>query len=53
VAVETGGGLSVTEFGVAEDLEAESGEAWVVFEEFLAGVDVVVDAVVLAIVIEP
>lgn len=53
VAGEAGGGFGVGEVGVAEDFSAECGEAGVVVDEFLAGVDVVVIVVWFAVVSEP
>ncbi len=51
--MEAGCGFGVCDFGVAEDFFAEFGEVWVVFDKFLAGVDVVVVVVVFAVVVEP
>ena len=44
---------AVLPWAVAEDFLAECGEGGVVFDEFGAGVDVVVDAVVFAVGVEP
>ncbi len=51
--MEAGCGFGVNQDRFSENFFAEFCEVGVVFDEFLAGVDVVVVVVVFAVVIEP
>ena len=53
MAVKTGGGFGVFEFGVREDFPAQARELGVILQQLHAGVHIVVVVIILAVVVEP